>query len=329
MNLELLLKQADENWNERGKDAKHLDIAYFLWNTIVQKDPENRIARTGRAYALYEAENWEGASEDFTKALSLEKPQYSKDELAEHLSGRGVCKAKLNDSEGAITDFEKALEIGHTDHEKVAFIHSWMGCAFYLHKDKTKAEQHYLKSIEISPNSAVCHIEISRFYQGISKHKLVEKHYLKVLELGVPASESVPKLYNELGFIANHTHRHEKAIEYYTKGLAHASEKTDEIVLRNGIGYAFNRLKKYEQAHEALTSSLGKATQESTKRGDTAYIHANLGDAYSGLNNWESARKHYQESLAQISAMDAEMRKICRRAFQRSKKGLLKLGGKA
>ena len=66
--------------------------------------PEDAAAYTNRGLAKYELEDYEGAIADYDRAIEL-KPKF-----AEAYYNRGVAKGFLGDHEGAIADFALAYK---------------------------------------------------------------------------------------------------------------------------------------------------------------------------------------------------------------------------
>ena len=62
-----------------------------------------------KGFVKYKSKNYEGAIEDYNKALDLD-PNYT-----EAYYNRGLAKDELQDYEGAIEDYNKALDLDPND----------------------------------------------------------------------------------------------------------------------------------------------------------------------------------------------------------------------
>lgn len=110
-----------------------------LFSDVIEKYPETGIAYNDRGNARRDQNDFQGAMEDYDKAIDLE--------YDDAYSNRGVLRIRMNDFENAIEDFTKALQ-GISDREKAYYNR---GIAKLNLEDYNGAVEDFSKAIEINP----------------------------------------------------------------------------------------------------------------------------------------------------------------------------------
>ncbi len=105
---------------------------------------ENATYYYNRGIDKYDAGDYSGAISDYNKAIEI-NPRYAK-----AYNNRGNAKSKLGDNSGAISDYSKAIEINPRD----AYAYINRGYAKDELKDYYGAISDYNKAIEINPRYA-------------------------------------------------------------------------------------------------------------------------------------------------------------------------------
>ena len=113
-----------------------------------------------RAFAKSEVKDFNGAIEDYNKAIEL------KHRIVEAYFERGFCKDQLNNPEGAIADYTKVIEIDPT------YVDAYNNRAFTNMKQKKYIEaiKDFDKSIKIKPGYGIAYTN-----RGYAKLKIGDK----------------------------------------------------------------------------------------------------------------------------------------------------------
>ncbi len=135
-----------------------------------------------RGNAKYVIDDYEGAIADFTKAIEI-NPNYAKAYF-----DRGNSKLSLNDYSGAVEDYEKAVEI---EPDNLAYISQCGEVKLNLLNDYTGAIYYFNKLISIDSKSNYSHDKMSDysfFLRGVAKHNLQDYRgaiadYSKAIEI--------------------------------------------------------------------------------------------------------------------------------------------------
>ena len=96
---------------------------------IIAQDDNSAAAYVSRGNARYKVKDYQGAISNYNKALEID-PNYAKAYL-----NRGVARSNLKDYQGAISDYDKALKIDPNYAD--AYVNR--GSALYMVGDKRKA----------------------------------------------------------------------------------------------------------------------------------------------------------------------------------------------
>ncbi len=110
-----------------------------LFSDVIEKYPETGIAYNNRGNVRRDQNDFQGALEDYNKAIEL---NYS-----DAYNNRGILRNKMNDYKNAVEDFNRALR-GTSDREKAYYNR---GIAKLNLEDFSGAVEDFSKAIEINP----------------------------------------------------------------------------------------------------------------------------------------------------------------------------------
>ena len=115
-----------------------------LYDDVLEKYPRSYIAYGNRGSEKIGLQDFEGALKDYTKAIEI-NPKY-----ANAFYNSGIAKGALGDKQGALQDFSKAIEI------KPEFAEAYYNRGFikYNLNDKQRAIQDFDKALELKPQNA-------------------------------------------------------------------------------------------------------------------------------------------------------------------------------
>jgi tetratricopeptide (TPR) repeat protein len=111
----------------------------ILFSDVIDKYPETGIAYNNRGNVLRDQNDFQGAMEDYDKAIELN--------YDDAYNNRGILKNRMNDYKGAIDDFDRALR-AKSDRE---IAHYNRGIAKLNLEDFSGAVEDFSKAIEINP----------------------------------------------------------------------------------------------------------------------------------------------------------------------------------
>ena len=115
---------------------------------IIAQDDNSAAAYVSRGNARYKLKDYQGAISNYNKALEID-PNYAKAYL-----NRGVARSNLKDYQGAISDYDKALKID----PNYADAYYNRGNARRDLKDYQGAISDYNKALKIDPNYADAYV---------------------------------------------------------------------------------------------------------------------------------------------------------------------------
>ncbi len=116
----------------------------------------------------------------------------------------GVCDLMLNDFSGAVTHFERALELN----PKHTASHGNLGAAYIGLDQYEQAEPHVLKSLELFPNYGVSLCNLAQIYEAQDRDEDAYQMYLRATEVDPEyerAYEDVERMRGVLGLTDEHS----------------------------------------------------------------------------------------------------------------------------
>ena len=277
----------------------------------LNKDQEEYTAQNDAELAELKAK-YKTATEPERKVINQEVKRNEEKFTATQLHADGVNRYQLDDLDGAIKFFKKAIEIDplysapwtglgwiHFDRRQYAeaikcfqqaidlydqFAPSWngLGCVYNYKGTDEKNPAHYQKAIEFCRRA----IELDREYAapwnnlGYAYDKL--KDYDRAIECfkkGIELDPNDPAPWSNMGNVYEHLGQPDKAIECYEKAIA---IKGDYAKAWNNLGYTYSHMGELDKGIECLT----KATQFDT----------NYAEPWNGLGYAYNFKKDYKQA---------------------------------
>lgn len=245
-----------------------------LFTDVIQKNPKVIQAYINRGNMKRSLKDYEGALEDYQKAIEL------KPEFAYPYNNRGIVNADLKNYTQALADFNKAIELfpryveGYCNR---ADMKVEMG-------DYQGALADFNKAIEIKPDHASA-------YNDRGTLRYMFRDYTGAIEDFSKAIKWNPnhwEAYNNRGNTKNILQDYRNAISDFEKCIVLNPELPDAY---NNRGYAKNNLKDYEGA----LLDLGKAIQ---LRPEFAEAYNNRAIAYVNLRDYKTATQDLNKAIA-------------------------------
>jgi tetratricopeptide (TPR) repeat protein len=244
-----------------------------FWNSSISQNPNNILMYTNRGFEKYIRNDFQGAIEDFTKALAL-NPGY-----AAAYNNRGTVYSAEGDLEKAIKEYDKAIDLD----PKYAEAYNNRGKAYADKGDYDHAILNFNKTIELNPNYAEAYKNRGNAFDEKGDHDTAGKDYEKAIELDpdfAPAYINRGNLYSAKGDIDNAIKNYSKAAElnpysaeaYNNLGLAYQT--------KGDLGSALKNLNKAIELKPTLTAA-----------------YYNRGNGYMALGNLEGAIQDYQKAV--------------------------------
>lgn len=192
----LMLDEAETAFKQAIEiDPKHQESYYFLAKIyLVLAHPSDR-----------DKFNYDKAREMLNESLKINENH------VESYFLRGLIYKELGDSGAALNSFKTVTDINPKHYN--AFMQQGM---LYASKGNPKAEVVFKQAIEIKPNSTEAHFALARFQQTTGKFEKAEQNYLKTVE--IDSMYSIAYLNLGYMYMTNDT-AYTKALEYLHKAV--------------------------------------------------------------------------------------------------------------
>ena len=285
------------------------------------------------AYCFSKIKNYEKAEYYYLEAINVynNADKYSKSyKLADLLNNVGVINDNSNNFESAKEYYYKALEIYIDIYPKnseeykstldnlSALIESTedfkSGLEYYNSKNYDKAVKQFEKclihyDIKYFQNDTIYYTYflnlLAYSYQVNMNFERAEFYYLKLINVYYSAepdckSETLVKIFNNLGVIYRDIGNYNTALEYFFKAMDLRKNLNDEFycVLLESLGGTYYLSGNYEKAEEYLLNSLEiKKRIYGDKNEKNAVTLNSLALLYSDLGNYEKAKAYFLIAL--------------------------------
>ena len=230
-------------------------------------------ANISKAYGLYsrgttllKETKYNEAIDYFTKAIK----DFGKDNpiAAEAYSNRGIAKRYKGDYDGAIADYNKAIEL-FTDNNDKARTCNNRGISKSEKGDYDGAIEDYTRAIELKPDFAAAYINRGNAKDDKGDYDGAIEDYTRAIEL----NPDYAKAYNNRGNAKNDKGDHDGAIADYNKAI---ELKPDYANAYNNRGIAKDELKDYDGA----IADYSKAIELYTDDNDKVEVYGSRAGAY-------------------------------------------------
>jgi tetratricopeptide (TPR) repeat protein len=147
--------------------------SFTLWSDVIEKNPRVTVAYYNRGVAKFNAKDYQGAVDDYSKAVQL-KPDY-----AEAYNNRGESKVRLQDCEGALKDFDAAIAM------KADYAHAYFNRANLKNRLKNygAAIDDFNKTLSMEPHHVDTHFNRAYARSRLQDHEGALHDLSKVIEL--------------------------------------------------------------------------------------------------------------------------------------------------
>lgn len=256
-----------------------LDRAISLLQKAIEKDPNFALAYANLASAFAKKFRMTHDDQWLSKATTLcQKALSLNDNLATAHLALGRIREANNDQDGAIREFEKALQLDPTDDDTMTAL-----SGAYDSAGRTLQAEALLKdALRRAPGSWVNYAYLGKFYYGHADYSQAESAFRNAIEL----APDNPLSFYSLGGVYLAEGKYREAEEILTKGIA----------IRPTAGaYANLALaRQYEGRYEEAAAMFQKAAE--LQPTDHRYW-CNLGVAYSLARNRPKAAEAFQTAL--------------------------------
>ena len=170
----------------------------------IELQPDIAIYHSNFGNILYHSNNLESAIQEHKRALRLDKKNF------QSFYGLGVIYSHLKNYQFAEDNYKKAIALD--DNSSVA--HNNLA-NLYNQINPNKAEYHYLKVLELTPDDPMPYINISNYYLKNTKYKKC----VKTLEEAIKKRLKTKELLNNLGIAYLATKENVKSKSMFEEAL--------------------------------------------------------------------------------------------------------------
>ncbi|MEO5776966.1 MAG: tetratricopeptide repeat protein [Flavobacterium sp.] len=164
-----------------------------------------------------------------------------------------------------------------------AKINNYLGNLYKDKEEYQKAENHYLKAIELDLYYASPYNGLGNLYKAKKEYEKAEKHYKMAMEL----EPNNAIIYNNLGIFYKHQLDLKKAENYYLKAI---ELDPNYYPVYNNLGIFYYDKKNYEKAEEEYQKSI-------KIKSDFPLPYYNLALIYFLRNEYENAKENLEKYL--------------------------------
>lgn len=190
---------------ERG----YYEQAGEFFRQALQDDPSSAEALYGIGSVYLQQQKTKEARESFDRAIGLQ-PNYPGTQ-PNAWNNLGILAAREGNTDAAITDFQRALEIDHA--HPIALLN--LGNAYRQKKDWAMAENTLARSVEINPEEPEANYSLGMVYAQLNDTDRAYTYLTKALAL----RPVYPEALNNLGILYLRTRRPEEAIHSFLESI--------------------------------------------------------------------------------------------------------------
>ncbi len=260
-----------------------------LWNDVIEKGDGVALAYGSRGSAKQALNDLDGAMKDYNKAIEINPKSHRA------YNHRGVVKSTLKDFEGAILDYSKAIE----SKPKFGLAFFNRGTAKNALKDYKGALKDYNKAIEINPKNYDAYNN-----RGILKYELKDFEramldYNKAIELN---PENI-LAYNNKGNLEKDLGNINAAIDNYSKAIEISPDYYLSYIVRAKAYVILGENEKAKQDIEKVKQLGGKVdegflnTQNQTNTDNSLYNILDEAERQISAGNTSKAMELYDKAI--------------------------------
>ncbi len=272
---------------------KKINLAFiFIFIISLPVAAQNNSNRLAKAFDLFNKKNYPLAYEQFNSILN------GKNEVKDAATASfylAECLLKLNEIDGAISQYEKFAEDFHfSNFRDLAFYR--LGTIYFAKKDYAKAREKFIILLNEYPASD--YIAASNFFVGESY--MAEKRFLEAEEYykkAISLEKTNPYMDQSIFSLANlyeNMHKYEDAVTYYDRLLTYYRDSKLIPAAQLRIGICYFELKNYDNTILELTEQPVKQLPED-KQLEAQYYIAN---ANYRLKEYDNAKTIYRNIIS-------------------------------
>ena len=227
-----------------------------------------------RGYSRSQLQNYEGAIADFSKALTYNDTNYFV------LTNRSSCYRYLNELDKATEDIMLIVKndsLNFKAYHELAIIE-----AIKEHHEKSIFFDKKVIALDSSYHEA--YLNLSRVYLMLKKYDESEK----ALDACPMNTKYLSQYYLNYSLLYKEQGDSSKAFEYLKKGLNSEAEPYDSSVLNN-FGFEFEELGHSKLALKAYNKSIGLNVNYTYSYNNRANVKFKLGDVEGACRDWNKA----------------------------------------
>ncbi|RDD39303.1 Nephrocystin-3 [Trichoplax sp. H2] len=260
---------------------------------------------------LMEANKWRGKAEKLAKEIKDQK------RISQCLDNQGDIKRLQGDLIGALSDYNKSLEMKlefpEKEHVNVSESYCKIGVAYFDQGKYDKALDMYLKSLEINLKIDAKHPDTAALYGNIANIYIKQGKYDDALSMNSKALEvqleklgdnhpSVATTYSNTGQIYDHQGKYNDAISMYNKSLEIELKQLGDChpsiaTTYGNIASVYLNQSKYDDALSMYNKSLEiKKSQLDENHPSIATTYNNIGFVYDKQKKYDEALSMYDKA---------------------------------
>lgn len=264
---------------ESYEELEDYTNAVHFYDKVIKLDSSNDYYFAHKGYCLKKEEKYSEAEEAFRAAINL-NPQniYAITFLAD-------CLVETNQNEEALSILNKGIEDNPTQPPKTT-------SRFWLFRQKAEilfeqnnnfdAIDFYELAIEIDEN-AWCFNKLGMCYFNIDNFNEALLYFEKAIEKDERLNDAYVNF--NMGECHRRSGRYSKSLEFYKSSINHNNEEMLSHAY-DSMGISYLNLNKFQKSVESLK-----------KANPTKWAFQNLGKAFVGLEDYESALKEFDKVI--------------------------------
>ena len=247
--------------------------AKLIYENILSVDKKNFDALFFLAVILINFKNYKKAK-DLLEQVVLIKPNF-----ADAYNNIGICLEKLNDLDGAIKNYNLAIN----NRPNFAEAHNNIGVVFQKLRNFDQAILQYKKAITYKNLYLDAYVNLANLFKEIKQFEEAIKNY----DLAINLNPKLAEVYNNKGNALKEIRKFEEAIKNYDLAI-NLNPKLAEVY--NNKGNALKEIRKFEEAIKNYDLAINLNP-------NFAEAYFNTATALQDIKNFEKAVLYFEKAL--------------------------------